>query len=105
MIDLASLNFDDRGLIPVVVQEDSTGSVLMLGYASASTLAESMELGKMVFFSRSRNERWLKGETSGNFLELLSLQADCDSDAVLARVIPHGPTCHLGIKSCFEAHS
>ena len=103
-LDLQSLVFDDRGLIPVIAQHSQTKTVLMLGYANRETLAESMELGKLVFFSRSRNARWLKGESSGNFLELLSLTKDCDSDAVLAMVSPVGPTCHTGTDSCFEDH-
>jgi phosphoribosyl-ATP pyrophosphohydrolase/phosphoribosyl-AMP cyclohydrolase len=105
MLDLGSLRYNGEGLIPVIAQDATSGEVLMLGYGNSQTLAESLEIGKMVFFSRSRNQRWLKGETSGNFLELVSLQADCDSDAVLARVQPHGPTCHLGTRTCFGDHA
>lgn len=103
MLDLESLSYDERGLIPVIAQHSASGEVLMLGYATKDTLTESVEIGKLVFFSRSRNARWLKGETSGNFLEVVSLEGDCDSDAVLVKVIPHGPTCHLGSQSCFGA--
>ena len=101
MLDMSSLRYDKEGLIPVIVQDHVSNEVLMLGYATQDSLRESLELGKIVFFSRSRNSRWLKGETSGNYLDLVSLQADCDSDAVLAKVRPHGPTCHLGTNSCF----
>ena len=103
MLDLESLSYDERGLIPVIAQHRASGEVLMLGYATKDTLTESVEIGKLVFFSRSRNARWLKGETSGTFLAVVSLEGDCDSDAVLAKVIPRGPTCHLGSQSCFGA--
>jgi phosphoribosyl-ATP pyrophosphohydrolase/phosphoribosyl-AMP cyclohydrolase len=105
MLDLGTLNYDQRGLIPVVAQDSATGEVLMLGYASRETLSESLDLGKLVFFSRSRNSRWLKGETSGNFLEVVSMMTDCDRDSVIAKVRPHGPACHLGTPSCFGAES
>lgn len=101
MLNLSSLRYDKEGLIPVIVQDYKSNEVLMLGYATNDSLRESLELGKVVFFSRSRNARWLKGETSGHYLDLVSLQADCDSDTVLAKVRPHGPTCHLGTNSCF----
>jgi len=100
MLNLSSLRYDKEGLIPVIVQDYMSNEVLMLGYATHDSLRESLELGKVVLFSRSRNARWLKGETSGNYLDLVSLQADCDSDAVLAKLRPHGPTCHLGTNTC-----
>lgn len=100
-IDISDLKFDEQGLIPVIAQDAATKKVLMLGYANLETLKESMETKKMVFYSRSRNARWLKGETSGNFLHIESLSKDCDSDAVLAQVHPAGPTCHTGAMSCF----
>lgn len=102
MIDIDSLKFDASGLIPCIIQDDSNGSVLMLGYASRETLQETSQHGFMVFFSRPRNSRWLKGETSGNTLKVISMKADCDSDALLVRVQPTGPTCHTGSDSCFE---
>ena len=77
----------------------------MLGYANQETLSETIESGRMVFYSRSRSERWLKGETSGNFLHVSSIYADCDKDALVAMVHPDGPACHLGTTSCFEAQS
>lgn len=100
-LDAESLKYDEHGLIPVIAQDVATKQVLMLGYATKETLSESLQIGKLVFFSRSRRERWLKGETSGNFLHLDSLAIDCDSDAVLAMVHPAGPTCHTGSRSCF----
>jgi phosphoribosyl-ATP pyrophosphohydrolase/phosphoribosyl-AMP cyclohydrolase len=103
MLNLESLSYDENGLIPVIAQDAKTKQVLMLGYASLETLRESIQLGKLVFFSRSRNQRWLKGETSGNYLHIESLDQDCDSDAILALVHPQGPTCHTGSTSCFGA--
>lgn len=101
-LDYSMLKLDAAGLVPVIVQDSTSNQVLMLGYATPETLRESQEIGKLVFFSRSRSSRWLKGETSGNFLNLKSLQFDCDGDAVLALVEPIGPTCHTGTQSCFE---
>lgn len=99
---LAEVRFDENGLVPIIVQDFSSHQVLMLGYSNKSCLAETLELGRMVFFSRSRQQRWLKGETSGNYLNVVALHLDCDSDAVLATVKPVGPTCHTGSVSCFE---
>lgn len=104
MIDTATLTYDEDGLIPVVVQDFRTKNVLMLGYATAETLEETVAIGRMVFYSRSRQQRWLKGETSGNFLHVKSMVADCDSDAVLVTAHPEGPTCHQGTESCFGEH-
>jgi phosphoribosyl-ATP pyrophosphohydrolase/phosphoribosyl-AMP cyclohydrolase len=101
-LEISSLKFDEQGLIPVVAQDSKTSQVLMLAYANRATLEESLELGKLVFYSRSRKERWLKGETSGNFLRIVELFQDCDADTVLARVTPLGPACHNGTTTCFE---
>ena len=101
-LDLSAVKFDERGLVPVITQEATTKDVLMLAYANRETLIESLEIGKMVYFSRSKNERWLKGETSGNFQELVSLSLDCDGDTVLALVHTTGPACHNGTSTCFE---
>lgn len=101
-LEISSLKFDEHGLIPVVAQDSDTRAVLMLAYANQATLQESLSLGKMVFFSRSRQERWLKGETSGNYLEIVELLQDCDSDTVLAMVSPQGAACHNGTTTCFE---
>lgn len=105
MIDLSALSYDESGLIPVVVQDEETKAVLMLGYANRKTLEETLETGRMVFFSRSRQQRWLKGETSGNFLHVKNIAPDCDQDALLVTAHPEGPTCHLGKTTCFGTHS
>jgi phosphoribosyl-AMP cyclohydrolase len=101
-LNLDDLNFNDAGLVAIIAQDSQTKDVLMLGWANRETLAETIELGKLVYFSRSRNQRWLKGETSGNFQEVVSLSQDCDGDTVLALVHSHGPACHNGTPSCFE---
>ena len=88
-------------LLPVVAQDAATGAVLMLAYADRSALLASLDTGELHFWSRSRGELWLKGATSGNRLEVVSLHGDCDGDAVLARVRPSGPACHTGERSCF----
>ncbi len=103
MFSIEEVVFDQSGLVPVVVQDAKSHKVLMLGYMNRVTLQETLELQQIVFWSRSRNRRWLKGETSGNFLNLIELSRDCDSDALLALVEPVGPTCHTGSESCFEA--
>lgn len=102
VLDIEEIKFDDNGLVPVIAQDFDTKAVLMLAWANRETLMESREISKMVFFSRSRNQRWLKGETSGNYLELIDLVQDCDADAVLAMVRPLGPACHNGTSTCFE---
>ena len=95
------LKFDEKGLIPVIVQDAADGTVLMLGYASRESLKLTLEKGEMVFYSRSRQELWHKGSTSGNVLRVKSIAKDCDSDALLVRAEPAGPTCHTGERSCF----
>lgn len=100
-VQLESLAYNAEGLVPVIAQDANTREVLMMAWASKETLAESIESRKMVYFSRSRNQRWLKGETSGNYQELVSLSQDCDGDAILALVQTHGPACHNGTTSCF----
>ena len=102
VLDIEKIKFDDNGLVPVVAQDFDTKAVLMLAWANRETLIESREISKMVFFSRSRNQRWLNGETSGNYLELIDLLQDCDADTVLAMVRPLGPACHNGTTTCFE---
>jgi len=89
------------GLLPGVVQDADSGAVLMLGYLNREALQETLRRGRVVFFSRSRNRLWEKGETSGNTLKLVSVVADCDNDALLLRVHPVGPTCHRNTPSCF----
>lgn len=102
--DLPEVRFDpSTGLVPVIAQHAGTGEVLMLGYASPAALERTRETGLLTFHSRSRERLWTKGETSGNTLRVVSLDTDCDADAVLARVLPAGPACHTGTRSCFPA--
>jgi len=102
LCDIETLKFDERGLIPAVVQDARDGRVLTLAYMNRESLAISMEKGLTCFWSRSRGELWLKGETSGNYQHIVSITADCDRDALVVKVIPDGPACHLGTDSCFE---
>jgi phosphoribosyl-ATP pyrophosphohydrolase/phosphoribosyl-AMP cyclohydrolase len=102
MIDLATLRFDDRGLLPVVVQDVGSGAVLMLAYADREAVEKTLATGFAHFWSRSRSALWKKGETSGNTLQVVEVTADCDGDALLVRARPAGPTCHRGTRSCFE---
>jgi phosphoribosyl-ATP pyrophosphohydrolase/phosphoribosyl-AMP cyclohydrolase len=95
------LKFDANGLIPAIVQDATTGRVLMLGYMNAEALALTRQNGEVWFYSRSRQELWHKGATSGNVLRVCELRADCDTDAILVRAEPAGPTCHTGAESCF----
>tara|TARA_Y100000588_G_scaffold345094_1_gene392028 strand:+ start:365 stop:991 length:627 start_codon:yes stop_codon:yes gene_type:complete len=99
--DLDTFNFDERGLVPMVAQDDAGARVLMVAWANRDALARTVETGEVHFWSRSRGEIWKKGETSGNVLRLLALYADCDGDTVLALVRPSGPACHTGDVSCF----
>lgn len=89
------------GLIPAVVQNHLTGKVLMLGYMDRAALAKTIETKSVTFFSRSKERLWTKGETSGNTLELIAIDKDCDNDSLLVQVIPNGPTCHLQTESCW----
>ena len=89
------------GLIPAIVQEAGAGRVLMLGYMNREALAETLSSQRVTFYSRSRKRLWTKGETSGNFLELVAIEADCDNDSLLVQARPLGPTCHLDRASCF----
>lgn len=101
---LETLDFDKAGgLVPVIAQHAHTGEVLMVAYASRESLRRSLRDGVAWYWSRSRSELWRKGATSGNVQRVLSLHADCDRDAVLARVLPAGPSCHTGDWSCFDA--
>jgi len=89
-------------LMPVVVQNRTSGKVLMLGYVNEASLAATLDTGKMTFFSRTKQRLWCKGEESGNFLNVIEISSDCDNDTLLAIVEPIGPTCHLGTESCFK---
>jgi len=101
-MDIEKLKFDEKGLIPAIVVDDETGKVLTLAYMNKESLQISLERGLTCFFSRSRQELWLKGETSGNYQHILSITADCDYDALEVRVKKEGPACHLGTDSCFH---
>ena len=102
MIAIDDLKFDEKGLIPAIVQDADSGRVLTLAYMNRESLGISLERRLNCFWSRSRQELWLKGETSGNYQHIVSITADCDHDALLVRVHPDGPACHLGTASCFE---
>ncbi len=95
------LNFNEKGLIPAIVQDADTGEVLMLGYMNEESLRRTLESREVWFFSRSRRELWHKGATSGNRLELVSVSKDCEDNSLLVKARPLGPTCHTGHKSCF----
>ena len=103
MINIDELKFDERGLIPAIVTDSVSGKVLTLAYMNRESLKISMEKELTCFYSRSRNELWLKGETSGNYQHIVSITADCDKDALLVSVKPDGPACHTGTESCFTA--
>lgn len=100
-IDRLSWDKQD-GLLPAIVQDAATLRVLMLGYMNRQALAQTLASGHVTFYSRSRQRLWTKGETSGNVLQLLAIEADCDGDTLLVQARPQGPTCHLGRDSCFE---
>ena len=95
------IKFDSDGLISAIIQNSADGKVLMLGFMKRESLEETISLGKVVFWSRSRQKRWMKGETSGNVLNLKEILIDCDGDALLIKVDPVGPTCHTNHVSCF----
>ena len=101
MVDINVLKFDDKGLIPAIVVDSITKKVLTLAYMNEESLKITMEKGLTCFYSRSRQELWLKGETSGNYQHVVSITADCDGDALVVVVEPDGPACHTGEKSCF----
>lgn len=101
MLDANKLKFDEKGLIPAIIVDNGTGKVLTLAYMNRESLKISMEKGLTCFWSRSRQELWLKGEQSGNYQHIVSITADCDYDALEVRVKKDGPACHLGTDSCF----
>ena len=104
-IEFSQLNVGKTadGLIPAIIQDQLTLQVLMLGYMNREAYEKSVAEGRATFFSRSRQRLWTKGEESGHWLEIVSIAADCDADTLLIRVIPHGPTCHTGSKTCWGA--
>ena len=102
MTEIKDLKFDENGLIPAIVYNAVTKKILTLAYMNEESLKISLEKGLTCFFSRSRQQLWLKGETSGNYQHIVSITADCDKDALAVAVIPDGPACHMGTESCFE---
>ncbi len=100
-MDIQKVKFDDRGLVPVIVQDVKTNAVLMLAYMNKESIEKTFETGKMTYYSRSRQKLWLKGETSGNYQTLRELKIDCDGDTLLALVSQQGVACHTGSYSCF----
>ena len=100
-LNLEDLAFDDRGLIPVIAQDAEGGQVLMMAWANRASLERTLDEGRMVYWSRSRQELWRKGDTSGHVQHWDELLVDCDADVVLARVHQEGPACHTGERSCF----
>ena len=102
MFDIEKLKFDEKGLIPAIVVDAITKKVLTLAYMNKESLKITMEKGLTCFWSRSRQELWLKGETSGNYQHVVSITADCDMDALVVKVEKDGPACHKGTDSCFE---
>ncbi|MDR2590668.1 MAG: bifunctional phosphoribosyl-AMP cyclohydrolase/phosphoribosyl-ATP diphosphatase HisIE, partial [Oscillospiraceae bacterium] len=101
MVDIDSLKFDENGLIPAIITDVITGSVLMLAYMNKESLEISINEGKTCFWSRSRKELWRKGETSGNIQHIIDIKTDCDNDTLLISVKKDGPACHTGADSCF----
>jgi phosphoribosyl-AMP cyclohydrolase len=104
LIDTSKLTFDANGLIPAIIQSAKNNQVLMIAYMNLESLKLTQEKGETVFFSRSRNELWHKGATSGNTQKVLSIKTDCDSDSLLISVLEMGPACHTGTHSCFDNH-
>lgn len=104
MIKFSDLNISKscEGLVPAIIQDNSTRQVLMLGYMNAEAYEKTLAEGKVTFFSRTKNRLWTKGETSGNFLIVKSIATDCDADTILIRVDPVGPVCHTGAANCFS---
>jgi len=99
--DPTTLKFDDRGLLPAIAQDAATGEVLMLAWMNAEAVARTLETGHVTYWSRSRQEFWEKGATSGNVQELVEMAVDCDRDAIVMQVNQTGPACHTGARSCF----
>ena len=103
MINIEKIDFEKQnGLIPAIIVEATTNQVLMLGFMNKEALTQTLEKQKVVFFSRTKNRLWLKGEKSENYLNVLSIKADCDNDTLLIYAKPDGPTCHTGAYSCFS---
>ncbi len=101
--DIEKVKFDEKGLVPCIVQDAETKRVLTLAYMNRESLGITLEKGLTCFWSRSRQELWLKGATSGNYQHIVTMEADCDCDAILVQVRKDGPACHRGCDSCFDA--
>ena len=100
--DIGQINFNKlNGLVPAVIQDNSTQKVLMVGFMNHESLVKTQEIGKVTFFSRTKNRLWTKGEESGNFLNVVTILADCDNDTLLIKANPVGPSCHTGADTCF----
>ena len=95
------INYDEKGLIPAIIQDDDTSEVLMLGYMNEEALRLTLSGEDVWFYSRSRQEMWHKGETSGNYLKVRSIHKDCENNSLLVKAHPLGPTCHTGNRTCF----
>jgi len=104
MIEISELKFDEKGLIPAIVVDTESGAVLMLAYMNEESLKISLDEGRTCFWSRSRKKLWRKGETSGNFQQIVSIKADCDRDSITVEVKKAGPACHTGTESCFSEY-
>ncbi|MFV0412148.1 MAG: bifunctional phosphoribosyl-AMP cyclohydrolase/phosphoribosyl-ATP diphosphatase HisIE, partial [Oscillospiraceae bacterium] len=100
-MEISAIRFDEKGLVPAVVQDFATGEVLTVAYMNAESLAITLAEKRTCFYSRSRQQLWRKGETSGNVQHVVSVKADCDADALVVQVIKEGPACHTGAESCF----
>ena len=100
--DIEKVKFDEKGLVPCIVQDYETKRVLTLAYMNRESMKITLEKGLTCFFSRSRQKLWLKGETSGNYQHIVSMEADCDRDAILVQVMKDGPACPRGTDSCFD---
>lgn len=97
-----TIKYDDKGLVPAIIQDATTKQVLMLGYMNEDAYQKTLETNKVTFFSRSKQRLWTKGEESGNFLNLVSIKNDCDKDTLLIQANPVGPTCHTGTDTCWH---
>lgn len=98
---MSNLKFNDKGLIPAIIQDAATGEVLMLGYMNEESLQLTLSSGEVWFFSRSRQELWHKGETSGNIIKVVEIRKDCENNSLLVKASPTGPVCHTGKRNCF----
>ena len=101
---LLTVSYNEKGLVPVITQDQQTGEVLMMAWMNEEALRLTLEKRRMVYYSRSRRKLWLKGEISGHFQNLVSISVDCDGDTLLARVIQEGAACHTGNRTCFYRH-